>query len=86
MSREEMLQNVLIMRESADLLIAFKVTHPTLFPGDNKLWAKDIAEMAHIIEQYDGLIRHLLEINLKLTDMHTEITNRLGGVVPPKDA
>lgn len=84
--REEFLSNLMTMRETASMLIAFKKTHPKTFPGDNELWAKDLNELEIVISQYDSLIFKLLEVNLQQSDFIDQIIERLNKALPPKDA
>jgi hypothetical protein len=77
----EMLNSVMIMRETAALLIAFKKQHPVAFPGDSVLWAQDIDQLEHIILQYDSLIVKLLEINMKQGDLMDKMAARMQAVL-----
>jgi hypothetical protein len=77
----EMLNSVMIMRETAALLIAFKKHHPTAFPGDSVLWAQDIDQLEHIILQYESLIGKLLEINMKQGDLMDKMAARMQAVL-----
>ena len=87
LSKAAMLESIMEMRSMASLIMTMKAQHPDAYINMDKarikeMWATDISQLSHIIEQYDSLITRLLEINLQMGDLQDQMVERLNRLLP----